>query len=218
MPLTPLQIERFPLGQFATNCYVLTAAGEAWIVDPGFFPDEVIDHCDDRGLRPSRVLLTHAHLDHIAGLPDILRRWPDLPVHLHPAEHGWPSEPRLNLSQPFGFPLTAPEPTDTLEHGQVLRLGGLPFRVLHTPGHSPGGVTFFQPDHLAALVGDTLFHESVGRTDFPFSDPAELVRSIREQLFTLPDDTRVYPGHYEPTTIGHERRHNPYVGELADRD
>ncbi|MDX1563807.1 MAG: MBL fold metallo-hydrolase, partial [Phycisphaeraceae bacterium] len=124
-------------------------------------------------------------------------------------------DPQLNLSAFFGMPLRV-EPAQTLLRGdEKLTLGPLEFELIFTPGHSPGSVCFHQPDSRLAVVGDTLFAGSIGRTDFPTSDGPLLLQSIREKLLTLDPDTQIHPGHMDPTTIGHEKQHNPFVGESA---
>jgi len=207
-------IMMFPLGAWQTNCFVVHPAGstECWIVDAGYEPEPMIAATREAGLTPVKLVLTHAHLDHIGGIPQVREAWPDLPIYIHEAEREFLTDPVLNLSFILmGNPLRVPEADELLEGGETLELGPLRFEVRHTPGHSPGGITLYEPDAAVAIVGDTLFHRSIGRTDFPTSDHDTLIRSIREQLFTLPDETRVLPGHMSPTTIGDEREHNPHV-------
>lgn len=216
-----LHIETFSLSDWMTNCYVLRAEGqtagsqeegrECWIVDAGFEPRPLIGYIRDKKLTPRAVLVTHAHVDHIAGLAELRGEWPSLPILVHPAEQAALRDPMLNLSGFLGQEVKAPAATGPLEDGQRLRLAGLEFRVLHAPGHSPGSVTLYQAEEGVALVGDVLFLDSVGRTDFPNSDHRTLIRSIQEKLLTLPDETRVLPGHGPETTIGRERRHNPFL-------
>ena len=216
--MLPLTIEPFILGPWQTNCYVLhQGAGTAersapcWIIDAGFDPHELIQFIHRQHLEPQSVLLTHAHVDHIAGLEEIRGHWPTLPILIHEMESAFLGDPTLNLSSFIALPLHAPEPTGTLRHKENLTLAGKTWEVRHTPGHSPGGITLYQPEEGTAFVGDTLFNQSIGRSDFPTSDPAALMRSIREQLLSLPDATRVLPGHGFETTIGAERRSNPYI-------
>lgn len=214
-----LHIETLSLSDWMTNCYVLHAQkGEAgvaecpcWLIDAGFEPGPVIGYIGDNRLTPRAVLITHAHVDHIAGLAELRGKWPSLPILVHPAEHAALLDPMLNLSGYLGQEITAPAATGKLEEGQRLTMAGLEFRVLHTPGHSPGSVTLYQPEEGIAFVGDALFLDSVGRTDFPQSDHRTLIRSIKEKLLTLPDETRVLSGHGPQTTIGRERRHNPFL-------
>ncbi|MEM8737344.1 MAG: MBL fold metallo-hydrolase [Planctomycetota bacterium] len=210
--LPALDVRVFALGDFQTNCYVLARpSGAAWLVDVGQHPEPMLDHVEAAGLTVEKILLTHAHADHIAGVAQALQRHPDTPLYIHPAEHEFPGDAALNLSLHLGRPVVAPEPTDTFDHGDTLSLDGLTFHVRHTPGHSPGGVSLLQPDLRLALVGDTLFAGSIGRFDFPTSDGQALLRSIHEQLLTLPDNTRVLPGHGPETTLGRERATNPYL-------
>jgi glyoxylase-like metal-dependent hydrolase (beta-lactamase superfamily II) len=137
--------------------------------------------------------------------------WPDMPILLHEAEHDFLLEPQLNLSAFLAEPIVAPAATGSLAHGDTLSLQGVHFEIRHTPGHSPGGVTLYQPDNAVAIVGDTLFASSIGRSDFPTSNGNVLMQSIREQLLTLPDATRILPGHGPASTIGAERAGNPFL-------
>lgn len=207
-----LHIKTFTLGDWGTNCYVLhTDSSACWIVDAGFAPTPMLDYIDQQGLSPQQVVLTHAHVDHIAGLDAVRQRWPDVPILIHEAEQEFPTDIALNLSIVLEQPIIAPAPTNTLTHGQTLALDDHTFEVRHTPGHSPGGITLYSREHEMALVGDALFAGSIGRTDFPTSDHATLMQAIREQLLTLPDATRVLPGHGPETTIGQERASNPFL-------
>ena len=208
----PLHIETFTLGDWMTNCYVLyNASGSCWLVDVGFEPEPMFAFIERRDLTPRQVVLTHAHVDHIAGLSELSLRWPALPLLIHEAERDFPGDPMLNLSIVLASPVVAPAPSGTFAHGDVLKLDGIDFEVRHTPGHSPGGVCLYAPEHAVALVGDTLFAGSIGRHDFPTSDGATLMRSIADQLLTLPDTTRVLPGHGPETSVGRERATNPYL-------
>jgi len=206
-------IEPFVLGPFATNCFIVRSpsGGGCWIVDAGFEPDPLIQRVRHEGLTPDAVILTHAHADHIAGLHDVRRAFGEAPILIHQAESDWLNNPSLNLSEGFGQPLTAPPADRLLEGGETLELGGVSWKVLHTPGHSPGGITLWNEADAAAIVGDTLFAGSIGRFDFPTSDRDALMRSIRETLYALPDETTVYPGHGPETTIGREKATNPFV-------
>lgn len=208
-----VRCEGFALGPFETNCYLVWVEGQpaCWIVDAGFEPDPLIEAARRRGLEPEALLLTHAHADHIAGVRKVLEAFPGLPVHIHDTERGWLADPEQNLSAGLGVPVTAPAPQASLADGQSLELAGSHWRVLHTPGHSPGGVTLHCPEAGLALVGDALFAGSIGRHDFPGSSFETLEHSIREKLYALPDPTRVLPGHGPETTIGQEKRSNPFV-------
>lgn len=206
-------IEGYALGPFGTNCYIVHVPPhtDCWIIDASFSPGPMIDRIRQQGWNPTHILLTHAHGDHIAGLNELRREFPNAKVLMHKDEAHWLNDPVLNLSAGFGPPVTSSPADAELSGGETLTLSGTDWKVLHTPGHSPGGITFYNPAAKAALVGDVLFFESVGRYDFPTSNEQDLRRSIRETLYTLPDETRIYAGHGKPTTIGHEKRCNPLV-------
>ncbi len=214
----PLEIRSFCLGDFQTNCYLVRPEGSSrcWFVDAGQRPGAMIDAAQRAGLTPEAIVLTHAHGDHIAGVDVVRAAWPGTPVWLHRAEADFLGDPMQNLSGLFGAVLAeirlAPAER-LLEGGERLDLDGVSFEVRHTPGHSPGGITLYQADNAVALVGDTLFYDSVGRVDFPHSDPEQMRTSLRDQLLSLPNETRVLPGHMIQTTIGRERAENPFLAE-----
>lgn len=205
------------LGEFATNCHIIACprSGAAAVVDPGQPDPWITRTLAENGLKPEWILLTHGHLDHIGGVA-WLKSQTGLPVLVHQDDAPMLTDPRLNGSALFGSPLVAPAPDRLLAEGEELAVGDLRLRVLHTPGHTPGGVCFYQaPDaegkagHL--IAGDTLFAGSVGRTDLPGGSHSQLIRSIREKLLPLPAETMVYPGHGPTTTIGDEKEYNPFL-------
>ncbi|MEN0020540.1 MAG: MBL fold metallo-hydrolase [Planctomycetota bacterium] len=218
-PFAGLQLAGFPLGDYQTNAFVVAPEGgqTCWIVDPGQRPAALIEHVKSLGLPPEAIVLTHAHHDHIAGIPEVLAVWLGTPIYLHDAEREWLANPELNLSAfAGGSPVSMAGPDRSLAEGDTLELGESRWNVLHTPGHSPGSVTLVcesAAGHTPSVIlsGDVLFQGSVGRSDFPTSDPAALEASIRNKLYALPDDTVVLCGHGPETTIGIEKQSNPFV-------
>lgn len=211
-----IHIKAFSLGAWMTNCYVVFGDGSesCCIVDAGFEPGPMISFIKDRGLRCETLVLTHSHLDHIAGAEEILTQWLDMDILIHTAEADFLTDPKKNLSSMTGMSVTAPPATKTLQHDQVIEVAGVSFRVLHTPGHSPGGICLYNADGACAFVGDTIFHGSVGRYDFPSSDGDALFKAIREHVLTLPDETRIFPGHGPSGTVGEEKRTNPFLNGM----
>ena len=208
--MSELRIEHMVLGPMATNCYLVLneETREIIIVDPADVPERIARSIDMWKAKPVAILLTHGHFDHI-GAAAVLRNKYDVPVCAMEEERQVLSSSQLNLSEMFGYPLTL-EADVWLQDDQKLNLAGRQITVLYTPGHTKGGACYYLPEDGVLFSGDTLFLESVGRTDFPTGSMSTLVRSIQGKLMTLPEDTRVLPGHNEETVIGHEIRHNPY--------
>ena len=170
----------------------------------------MVRHIRDTGLQVRAVLLTHGHFDHIMGLDELLKEFP-VPVYAHEAEAELLGDARLNSSAGMygrGYTFTKAE---YLKDGQVVTIAGFEIRVIHTPGHTAGGCCYYIPAEGVLISGDTLFHASIGRTDLPTGSSSQLVRSVRERLLVLPEETKVYPGHMEETTIGYEKKYNPFV-------
>jgi len=192
----------------------LRDGGPCWIIDPGLPPQaaRIVAHVRAHRLEPAAIMLTHAHADHIAGIDEVRESLGELPVHLAKEEWAALTDPMENLSGLMG-PGFATEVTDPLDlpAGGTVELDGTVWKLLDTSGHSPGGRSFYCPALGLAFVGDALFAGSVGRVDFPHSNGAQLMRNIHEQLMTLPDDTRALSGHGPETTIGRERRSNPFI-------
>lgn len=206
-----IKIECYPLGPLMTNAYVLQNQEDnrAIVIDPGMEYDALLDRLQD--VEVEAILLTHAHFDHIGGV-DELRKWKSCPVYLHPLEQDWLNDPDQNGSSRWpdiGEPIRTAPPDKWLHEGDTLDLLGQSFEVLHTPGHSPGSVSFRYGTYL--FGGDVLFQSSVGRTDLPGGSTQTLYDSIHQKLFVLPSKTIVYPGHGPATTIGQEMQSNPYV-------
>jgi glyoxylase-like metal-dependent hydrolase (beta-lactamase superfamily II) len=211
-----LFLDVFAVGPIQANCVLLgdADAGELVVIEPGEEAEKIVDRARDSGLRPTMILHTHGHLDHVGGTADLLRLLGGkLPIGLHPDDiqlyrHA-PTQ-----AQMFGLEVEAPpEPDLMLRHGETVSVGGLELGLRHTPGHSPGGVCFVLSggDDELVVVGDVLFAGSIGRTDLMGGSFPVLEQSIREQLYTLPDETRVICGHGPETTIGRERASNPFV-------
>ncbi len=213
------QIRRFTLGPAETNAYLIADSDtrEAAVIDPSWDGALILSDAQKRAWRIAHLWYTHAHFDHIGGAGAIADALNPLPlVALHPADHAlWRAEGGAPL---FGLRIDpGPEPTIDLYDGQVLSLGHVRLEVRYTPGHTPGHCIFYAPPSVAlgstgiCFCGDLIFRGSVGRTDLPGSDPDALVHSIRSQVYTLPDETRLLPGHGPETTVGHEKQHNPFV-------
>jgi hydroxyacylglutathione hydrolase len=205
-----MPIRRYSLGPMDNNTYLIVdeATSEAALVDPSFDSETILPDIQTEGYRLRYILNTHAHFDHIMGNAYYAEQT-GAPIALHHDDlellRALPEQGRM-----FGFSATpSPEPTIFLEDGMTLQLGDTSIRVLFTPGHAPGHVTFLIDD--VAIVGDCLFHGSIGRTDLPGGSLQTLMHSIRTRLLTLPDETQVLPGHGALTTIGAERKSNPYL-------
>ncbi|MBN1953630.1 MAG: MBL fold metallo-hydrolase [Anaerolineae bacterium] len=206
-----MTLDSIVVGMTQTNCYLVGCqqTGEGVVIDPGGHPERILRAIEERKLTVRYVLNTHCHFDHMAANSDIVSAT-GATLALHPAE--MPILQAKGGASWFGVTVQAsPPPGLELDDGQVLAVGTLRFRVLHTPGHSPGGVTFYLPEAGIAFDGDLLFALGVGRTDLPGGDWDTLMRSIHEVLFALPDETTLYPGHGPPTTVGREKRSNPWV-------
>jgi hydroxyacylglutathione hydrolase len=201
---------------FEQNTYVASLAGrdDCLIIDPGFEPEKILRAVDARRLTPAAILVTHGHSDHIGGNAALKQRWPDCPLVIGTGDAAKLTDPWQNLSAAFGQSLISPAADVTLDDGTLYTAAGFALRVLTIPGHSTGHLAYFWEGQSPGVVwvGDIIFAGSIGRTDFPDGDMQQLLAGIRTKLFVLPDDTILLPGHGPATTVGEEKRHNPFVG------
>lgn len=210
-----MTVELFTFNSFMTNCYVCHDAGEAVLIDPSCASaserEQVVEYLDAHDLTLRHLLLTHGHIDHIFGCAFFADRY-DQSFQMHPADC-FMLEQAEAQAQSFGVRIDPPPvPEITLEEGDTVAFGGVTLEVLHTPGHSPGSISFHDPASQQVISGDVLFQGSIGRVQgLPQTSLDQLLDSITDKLLPLGDATDVYPGHGPPTTIGEERRSNPFL-------
>lgn len=207
-----MHIETIVVGSFQVNCYLVWCAEtlEGLVIDPGAEGHRIIDAIEESGMNPVAIVNTHGHGDHIAANGALKEQF-GIPLRINGADAAALGNPWENASALFGFEVLSPPADDYINSGDIVRFGKEEMEVLSTPGHTPGGISLYSAAHKAVFVGDALFQSSIGRTDLPGGDTKLLLESIKANLLSLPDDTRVYPGHGPPTTIGAEKRANPYV-------
>jgi hydroxyacylglutathione hydrolase len=209
----PLEIHTIVSEPFAENTYVVWLSGrdDVLVIDPGLEPELILEFLSERGLRAAAILNTHGHGDHIGGNSEMKRAFPAAPLMIGHGDAPLLTDPWLNMSAPFGQEVVSPPADRLLSEGETLELAGIALEVLEIPGHSPGHIVFVYRDRpIVVFGGDVLFRGSIGRTDFPDGDGPGLIRGIQTKLFALPDDAVVYPGHGPVTTVGHEKRTNPF--------
>lgn len=206
-----MRISHYVVGQVQTNCYVVIneVNKECFIIDPGASAKQLAERIRKDELNPVAILLTHGHFDH-AGAAEELAKEFGIKIYAHEAEEDTLKDPQKNVSWMVGANETYHADV-FLRDEQELELAGFVIKVFHTPGHTEGGCCYYIQEESVVFSGDTLFAQSVGRTDFPGGSMSQIVRSITEKLMTLPEDTVVYPGHNDPTTIETERMYNPYL-------
>jgi glyoxylase-like metal-dependent hydrolase (beta-lactamase superfamily II) len=210
----PPQIRAVVSSPFEENTYLawLPGRSDCVVFDPGLEPDLILDALRKEGLTVAAILNTHGHADHIGGNEEMKRAFPDAPLVIGSGDAIMLTNATANLSAAFGLPIVSPPADRTVDEGDVVEVAGMSFGVLHIPGHSPGHVVFvLRGSPVLVFGGDVLFQGSIGRTDFPGGSFELLGSGIRKKLYTLPDDTVVYPGHGPETTTGVERKTNPFV-------
>ena len=206
-----MKIDHFVVGPVQTNCYFVTniKTKEMIIIDPGACANQLAKKVDESGAKPVAILLTHGHFDHATDAKPLADRY-GIKIYIHEADKATLDDPQLNVSYMMGQSKTFYADV-FLKDKQELDIAGFHIVVLHTPGHTPGGCCYYFPYQNVVFSGDTLFCTSVGRTDFPKGSAAQIIRSIKEKLLPLLDETTVYTGHNDITTIGTERMYNPYL-------
>jgi hydroxyacylglutathione hydrolase len=209
-----VQIDCFVLGEFETNCYVLRStaqAKECLIIDPGFSAEPLVAFLREESLQPSKIILTHGHCDHIAGVKLLEEEFGKIPIGIGRDNAKMLGSTTKNLSLMVGKPFKIGPADELLGAGDTIELEQIRLEVLATPGHTPGCISLYCRDEGMVFSGDTLFAGSIGRTDFPGGSMPTLLDSIRKQLLVLPEQTKVYSGHGLQTTIGTEKQTNPFV-------
>ena len=209
-----MKVDRLVLGEFENNCYIARSsdtASDCLIIDTGLDVLPLLKFLEHGKLTPVAVILTHGHIDHIAGVDILREKYPSIQVYIHKLDAGMLTDKTSNLSLMAGNPFTARKADYFLDEGQEIEKAGIKLRIIHTPGHTPGGICLYAEKDNIIFVGDTLFAGSIGRTDFPNGDMRQLVEGIKHKLFKLPEDTIVYPGHGPETTIGREKADNPFL-------
>ena len=209
--MADLRVDCLELGALPTNTYLVwnTETRECVLIDPSDGCEQIERRLREKDLKPAAIYITHGHDDHIGSVNDLKRRY-GLLVYMMKEEEEFTESVQYNLSMVFGHPRVI-EPDMFFVDGQEVSVLGTKMRALLTPGHTPGGGCYYFPEEKMVFTGDTLFCESVGRSDFPGGSASALIRSIRDKLMTLPDDVSVLPGHGPLSNIGHERRYNPFL-------
>jgi hydroxyacylglutathione hydrolase len=205
-----MEIEILEVSPFQVNCYLVWSKEEkvGVIIDPGDEDELILERIEKNGITPKAILLTHGHADHIGAVKPLKEKL-NIPLYIGHGDENMLESPSANVSLMFGFKITCPPPDHILKDSDVISFGPLKFSIFATPGHSPGGICYFIEKVL--FCGDTLFNGSIGRTDLPGGDYRQLIESIDKNILSLPDEIICYPGHGPRTTVGDERKHNPFL-------
>jgi glyoxylase-like metal-dependent hydrolase (beta-lactamase superfamily II) len=208
-----MKIMYMVLGPFMTNTYILynEETMEGLVVDPSFSPEQYIKAIEEKKIHLTSIFLTHAHVDHMAGMNELRKAFPEARMYMDKRDRPFLRDPEKNLSYMFPTPTLVDDADVWVKDGDEIETSGYTFKVIDTAGHTPGGISFYLKKEGIVFTGDSLFQGSIGRTDFPGGSMKELTGSIRKNLFTLPDSTVVLSGHGEQTTIGQEKRTNPFL-------
>ena len=208
-----MKIMYMVLGPFMTNTYILynEETMEGLVVDPSFSPEHYIKAIEEKKIHLTSIFLTHAHVDHMAGMNELRKAFPEARMYMDKRDRPFLRDPEKNLSDMFPTPTLVDDADVWVKDGDEIETSGYTFQVIDTAGHTPGGISFYLKKEGIVFTGDSLFQGSIGRTDFPGGSMKELTGSIRKNLFTLPDSTVVLSGHGEQTTIGQEKRTNPFL-------
>lgn len=201
-----MNIKKFILGLYKSNCYIIYENQNAIVIDPGYESDEVINYIDENKLNINAVYITHGHIDHVGGIKQIKSKY-DTKIYAPLKDKIWFIQSNYNR---LGYEIPVDE---YVEENAKIHLEDYEFTVIETPGHSEGGTILCDLEHHMCFSGDTLFFETIGRTDLPFSSFDAIEKSIRKMYRLLPNQTKLYPGHGRPTTIGHEKLYNMFVKE-----
>jgi hydroxyacylglutathione hydrolase len=207
-------VDTLIIGDFETNCYCLRISEnsrECVIIDTGLDETELIDFLEEKHLNPAALVLTHGHIDHIAGVNAMRKKFPEIKVYIHKIDAEMLSDPMGNLSFMTGGSFTTKPADFAVEEGDIIEQAGIRLEVLYTPGHTPGGISLYCPEEDVVFSGDALFADSIGRTDFPGGSMSQLTNAIKQKLLILPERTKVYPGHGPSTTIAREKNYNQYL-------
>ena len=206
-----MRMSKLVVGPVATNCYIVSDENtkEAFIIDPGAEPERIIDKVKEIGVSVKAILLTHGHFDHISAVNELKREF-GVDVYIGQEDADLMADMELNVSYMFGMPYAA-RADKILRDGDVLEIAGFSIKVLFTPGHTKGGICFYLEKENVVFSGDTIFQQSVGRTDFPTGSARVLSESIKNKLFILPEDLQLFPGHGDSTTVGYEKKYNMFL-------